>query len=1331
MATTSLNALRRFAGSVFTLLFTGACICVGAAGQLPLVTSSVINSLPAPPTDGAWWQTAVSSHGDFLIADFEDAALYQYPAGGGAPITLLAGGSLGPGGMWANIGVAVDQFDNIYLDNNWNGGIQIIPYNPATHTWNVAADAVSNPISAISGYFQGAGLAGNRNGQVVMSSECCSPSILSWNVSASGTVTNVQTVISSATSRARALAIDNAGNIFIWEDGGIPNVLEVPAGTIGLANDKTLAAVDPTTVDPTSGKTVQLLQNISGMAVDAAGNLYIGDGSAGVYMVPNQGGVLNPANWVMITPVPATAQISIDQQRDTLYVPTKSLWNGYVDLVSVSLGNAELGSSPVGTPGAAPVTVYYSFSGLATAPFTGAITPARFVIQEDGVTNPDFSIVNGGTGACVTGSTYPIPATASANPVIYCTVQVALNPHVVGSVSGQLLMQAASQVNQQTVYTTVSSTTLHGTGLAGAIQASPAWESSVGGSLMTPTQVATDTMGNLYVADAGLAQVLMYPAGSAASAAGVPVGTGLTAPSGVAVDGAGDVFIADSGNVFEVPNGPGGLNAAGQTTVVSGLGANLRLAADGLGHVYIADPADGQVVELYNIGGASGFEGQSEVLLTTGFTAPSYVAVDASNNLYVIDGSNLFEVSNGVTSTLLTTLSNATGVAVDPSGAVYVVSSSGSMRIPYVSGALVPASQTPIATGVTNPTGVALDNMGNVYLADATALNLHLVSANGTLNFGNVPLGDQPSMDATMTNEGNAPLTVTGYGSTNAVDFTGADGTCIASSPIPSAGTCMVDITLAPGPGEQGTLAGQIQIQSNAANAPIVVSATGVGAPLAGSVVSSITVGSTAEVINTPVTVTVAQQNGATVPTGQVSITFTTITGATSTVSATLVNGSATFTLAPVAAGNATFTVNYGGDRVYGRSTSTTTAAVAKSAISAITLPATPPTFLPYVLEGFIGGGDPPYDGSPQYWEYNFQVTVNAPVGQPTGTVTFMDTYQAGTSTTTTSGVACPDQTGAAVQTIAPNGSATFATNCLPMPQNLTYTPVVSTHTITPVYSGDANFMTFTGTPTTFIALRSPLVQLCPQGATCTSTSAPPALSVSAGSSANMTLTLSSVDGYGWAGQGGLLNNYQFPVALACSNLPPHATCSFTYQPDPNLSVYGLNTTDPNAVNIPCSGAQGSNGALDGCNDPANPALPVTLTINTDVAVGTTSQLVRSTPVALAALFGFGMIGLFFRRRAAQKAGLTLMLCMVILSGALAVSLTACSTTNLSPASVLKTPSGSYAVTVTAEQVGTQCVVVQGSASSNCTTPGGQAGTAVHGSQVQVSLPFTINLTIQ
>jgi hypothetical protein len=120
------------------------------------------------------------------------------------------------------------------------------------------------------------------------------------------------------------------------------------------------------------------------------------------------------------------------------------------------------------------------------------------------------------------------------------------------------------------------------------------------------------------------------------------------------------------------------------------------------------------------------------------------------------------------------------------------------------------------------------------------------------------------------------------------------------------------------------------------------------------------------------------------------------------------------------------------------------------------------------------------------------------------------------------------------------------------------------------------------------------------------------------------------------------------------------------------------------------------------------------------VAVGTqTSQIAPAAPLTFAAMFGFGMIGLFFRRKLGQQGRLLLILCMVILSGALAGSLTACNTTNLSPASVLQTPSGTYAVTITAQQVGSQVI-------SQPTGP-----VTIYGSENQVSLPFTLNVTVQ
>ena len=254
--------------------------------------------------------------------------------------------------------------------------------------------------------------------------------------------------------------------------------------------------------------------------------------------------------------------------------------------------------------------------------------------------------------------------------------------------------------------------------------------------------------------------------------------------------------------------------------------------------------------------------------------------MDAANNLYAIDGANLIEVAGGVQSTLLTDLSNATGVAVDASGAVYIASSGGTVRIPFASGALDPAKQTAIAASVTNPTAVAIDNMGNAYLADESSGNLHVVSASGSLNFGNVPLGMQPALDATVTNDGNAPLTVTGYTSTNPVDYTGADGTCVGDSPIAPAATCEVKVTLAPGPGEQGTLPARSASRATRPTDPSP-STQPASARRWRSRLQHPLRGRRSEVVGTQVTVTVKPKSGTAVPTGTVIVTFTTITGAT------------------------------------------------------------------------------------------------------------------------------------------------------------------------------------------------------------------------------------------------------------------------------------------------------------------------------------------------------------------------------------------------------------------------------------------------------------------
>jgi DNA-binding beta-propeller fold protein YncE len=112
-------------------------------------------------------------------------------------------------------------------------------------------------------------------------------------------------------------------------------------------------------------------------------------------------------------------------------------------------------------------------------------------------------------------------------------------------------------------------------------------------------QVAGDSVGNSYVADSALGEIVMFAAGSSAST-GTPILSGLTAPTGVAVDGSGNVYVGASGSVYAIPYVGGKLWPANKMTLATGLGNHLNLAVDGAGNVYVADADNARVVKIPN-----------------------------------------------------------------------------------------------------------------------------------------------------------------------------------------------------------------------------------------------------------------------------------------------------------------------------------------------------------------------------------------------------------------------------------------------------------------------------------------------------------------------------------------------------------------------------------------------------------------------------------------------------------------------------------------------------------------------------------------------------------
>ena len=1263
------------AGAAVISLFLSVAL-PAAAQTTPAFVSNPV-AIPHTGSFGNIWQSAVSTRGDWIAYDFKTDSLYEFPANGGPEIVIAASGVIAGG--FNNSGIVIDpRNNNIYIDDNYNNGLLIFPYDTATQSWDlgfhqVATSLAGNLGGSCGNYFQSAGLAINSSGLMAVATENgCGVGIFTVPLDPSGNFGTAVPIVSNMNKRAKTLAIDNAGNIYYSEDISPAGAMYIPAGVNNLNGETTVARID-INQGPKS--------NVQGVTLGAAGNVYIADGTVGTYMVPVVNGVPNPAAAVAISPVPAAGGPAIDPARGTLFYQIGT-YGSITDIVKIYLNRTEFGSSVVGatTPAAATANFIFSSAGK----------PYSFLFQQDGVTSPFTTGDLSGCGITFTTTTTTDPTsgktttTVTENSTSYaanatCSIGLNFNPTLVGKSTATLTMlDATGKV--------LSTSLLHGSGSGSVDIGLPGTETAVGKGFKTPSQIAVDYAGNTYIADSGLGKVYQYAAGGSSTSTPVSLGTGLVAPTGVAVDGIGDVFIADSGNVYEIPYGPTGLVAASQVTLKTGLGAGVILAADGIGDVYAADPVNQRYITLRtNLASIQETD-------YSGYTQLTAIAADGMGDVYLANGPNLIEITSSGTQTLTNTLANATSLAVDHSGAVYVTSPTQTTRIPNVGGKLVPTSQVAIAPAATKPVSVAVDANGNAYVADSAAEDIDALGFNVTLNFGKQANATASSTgSATLFNSGNLPLTITGFGST--ADFSVTTSNCVGTA-LAVGASCNATVTFNPGPGDQGALSAQLAIKGNEINLPSGINVIGTGVTLANST-TTVTVNKPT-VTNAPVVVTVTPATGTSpVPTGNVTVTVTGLAAGSTPITSTqpLINGTATFNELTLQAATLTFTANYIGDRVYGRSTATVSSPVTAGTVTLVQPAAS--TVPVYVLAAGAGAQEP-YDGSQLPFYYNYPVSVvaanNAPlVGIPVlnaSTGALLSNNYGMVSYQVAGGASACVGSSSTINVNA-DGTAPLPASCLAINTSNTQIPDITTsYTITPVYSGP-NYGSVTGTPITLIAIRSPMVLISSSTTT---------LPVPSGSTASATLTVTSLLGYGVTGVNGNLNNYSLPVEMGCDALPAHATCSFTYS-----------TPD----------------ASDSNSTPVTPTAPATvkMTINTNVAVGTTtSQLtLKQAPRYFAAMFGLGFLGLTFSRRKTLRLRLLSVLLVSIFSSAV-LGLSACSSANISANPVLTSPKGTYTITVTAKQAGSRQVPNPVS---------GGAPITVYGNGNQMSIPFTMNVTIQ
>jgi sugar lactone lactonase YvrE len=237
----------------------------------------------------------------------------------------------------------------------------------------------------------------------------------------------------------------------------------------------------------------------------------------------------------------------------------------------------------------------------------------------------------------------------------------------------------------------------------------------------------------VFVADTGNNEIReITPAGvvttlagstSAGSGDGTGSAAGFNSPSGVAVDASGNVFVADSGN-----NKIRKITPAGIVTTLAGSGAYgsadgvgrsasfygpVGVAVDASGNVYVADQTNNEIRKITPAGVVTTLAGSIAAGSADGtssaasFNNPSGVAVDASSNVYVADTGN-----NEIRE-------------ITPAGVVTTLAGSGA----YGS-----ADGTGSSASFNDPFGVAVDASGNVYVADIYNFEIRKITPAGVVS---------------------------------------------------------------------------------------------------------------------------------------------------------------------------------------------------------------------------------------------------------------------------------------------------------------------------------------------------------------------------------------------------------------------------------------------------------------------------------------------------------------------------------------------------------------------------------------------------------------------
>jgi len=592
----------------------------------------------------------------------------------------------------------------------------------------------------------------------------------------------------------QGMALDQSGNLYIADSKNNRVRIVSPAGIINtFAGTGQISPGGAGTYNDGGLATDALLHLPAGVAVDKSGNVYIADtGDDLIREVTTDGlinsiagdsypGYLGDGSPAATSELHSPEDVAVDSSGN-VYIADSA--NAVIREITASTGiiNFIAGSVPIAAGATTGVpAVGYSGDGAA-ANLAGLVTPFALAVDSSGqvyfAENGDSRIRmintkgiintiagNGTAGYSGDGST---GTAAELNFPTGVAVDSSGNVYIADLVN--------LRIRKLTPGGTIST-------VAGNGKYSYSGDSgqATSAQLNTPQAVASDSSGNLYIADTvnnavrkvTAAGVISTIAGNGTAGSGGDGGASTSAqlhsPQGIAVDASGNVYVADTQNarVRKISNGAINTVAGSGTAGFGGdsgaatsaqLNIPAGLAVDGASNLYIADFSNNRVRKVTPGGtittlagnGLAGYAGDGGPATGAQLTTPMGVATDSSGNVYIADtGNNAVRMvnSSGIISTVagnglagysgdggqavLAMVGSPTGVAVDPSGNLYI--SDGSLRVRKVyssgfintiagNGARGYSGDGGVALSATmdGPAGIALASNGNLYIADSS-----------------------------------------------------------------------------------------------------------------------------------------------------------------------------------------------------------------------------------------------------------------------------------------------------------------------------------------------------------------------------------------------------------------------------------------------------------------------------------------------------------------------------------------------------------------------------------------------------------------------------------